>query len=301
MCARKTARYSTYPTVDLQPHLASIFGPLRPHVCRRQIWGDSQATFPPVWKALPPVRVPPEAKGRGGRHCLCRNCSWASESSPHPTDINTFHCTYGHAHEVLLKITAEQQRVNLSRKLHECRRCSMAKGLRKPIATSTPTRADTLCPSRAPAVTVSYLRREEYTAGEGGSGEGASGEGASSQGGGRMETLDSKSDLDTTEGWPPVPPATRKAPAAEPEVGVAGVRKATPRHHQSSPGGSISVASTAAVVTTAATTTAPAVTAATTTTAGTFSRPWRDLRWTWRFSASSPNCKADAWGPSRGA
>ena len=35
----------------------------------------------------------------------------------------------------------------------------MAKGLRKPIATSTHTRAGTLCPSRAPAATASYCRR----------------------------------------------------------------------------------------------------------------------------------------------
>ena len=31
-----------------------------------------------------------------------------------PTDTNTFHCTYGHTHEVLLKKTAELQGVNLS-------------------------------------------------------------------------------------------------------------------------------------------------------------------------------------------
>ena len=49
--------------------------------------------------------------------------------------------------------------------------------------------------------------------------EGVSGEGASSQGRGRMEDLDSESsesNLDMTEVWPPVPPATREAPAAEP-------------------------------------------------------------------------------------
>ena len=31
-----------------------------------------------------------------------------------PTDINTFHCTYGHTHEGLLKKTTEQQGVKLS-------------------------------------------------------------------------------------------------------------------------------------------------------------------------------------------
>ena len=44
--------------------------------------------------------------------------------------------------------------------------------------------------------------------GESTAGEGASGEGASNQGGGRMENLDSESDLDMMEVWPPVPPAT---------------------------------------------------------------------------------------------
>ena len=51
-----------------------------------------------------------------------------------PTDINLFHCTYGHTHEALHKQTAMQQGVSLSGELHECRGCSMAKGLRKPIA-----------------------------------------------------------------------------------------------------------------------------------------------------------------------
>ena len=59
-----------------------------------------------------------------------------------PTDINLFHCTYGHTHEALLEQTAKQQGVNLSGELHECRGCSMAKGLRKPIASSTDTRED---------------------------------------------------------------------------------------------------------------------------------------------------------------
>ena len=34
---------------------------------------------------------------------------------------------------------------------------------------------------------------------------------------------------------------------------------------------------------------------------GTFQRSWGDLRGTWRFSASSPHCKAYAGGPSSGA
>ena len=52
--------------------------------------------------------------------------------------------------------------------------------------------------------------------GESTAGEGASGEGASCQGEGRVEDLDSESDLDMTEVWPPVPPSMCEAPAAEP-------------------------------------------------------------------------------------
>ena len=58
-----------------------------------------------------------------------------------PTDINILHCTFGHTHEVLLKKTATQQGIAYSRELRECRGCSMAKRLRKPIARSTHTRA----------------------------------------------------------------------------------------------------------------------------------------------------------------
>ena len=59
-----------------------------------------------------------------------------------PTDINILHCTFGHTHEVLLKKTATQQGIAYSGEPYECRGCSMAKGLRKPIARSTHTRAD---------------------------------------------------------------------------------------------------------------------------------------------------------------
>ena len=109
--------------------------------------------------------------------------------------------------------------------------------------------------------------------------------------------MNSESDLDNmTEVWPPVPAATREAPAVEPGVGAAGVRKATPQRHRSPLGGPVSVSSAAA-----ATTAVPAVTAVTATAAGTFPRPWGDLRGTWRFSASSLHRKAGARGPSRGA
>ena len=85
--------------------------------------------------------MPPKGERWGGRQCSCRNFSWASESS-HPTDINNFHCTYGNTHEVLLKKTAEQQEVNLSGELLKYQGCLVAKGLRKPIARSTHTRAE---------------------------------------------------------------------------------------------------------------------------------------------------------------
>ena len=93
-----------------------------------------------------------------------------------------------------------------------------------------------------------------------------------------MEDLDNEFDPDMTEVWPPVPPATREVPAAEPGAGAGGVRKATPRHNRSPPREPISVASMIAVVAAAATAAAaamiaaPAVTAATATTAGIFPR-----------------------------
>ncbi|CAM9826085.1 unnamed protein product, partial [Hapterophycus canaliculatus] len=62
-------------------------------------------------------------------------------TAPNGTDINEFHCTYGHAHEVLLKATAQQLGIKMSGTLRECYGCSMANSLAKPIARSTHTRA----------------------------------------------------------------------------------------------------------------------------------------------------------------
>ena len=96
-----------------------------------------------------------------------------------------------------------------------------------------------------------------------------------------MKGFDSESDLDMTEVWPPVLPATRKAPAVKPGAWAVGVRKATLRHHQSPPGGPVSVTSTEAVAAVAATTAAPAVTVPTSTTDGDLpalvGKPARDL------------------------
>ena len=73
----------------------------------------------------------------------CAVIATGKVKAPNPTtDINILHCTFGHAHEGLLKKTATQQGIAYSGELHECRGCSMAKGLRKPIARSTQTRAD---------------------------------------------------------------------------------------------------------------------------------------------------------------
>ena len=56
-------------------------------------------------------------------------------------DINVFHASYGHAHEVLLRATAKSLGVTLTGKLQPCYGCSLAKGLRKPIPSSSGVRA----------------------------------------------------------------------------------------------------------------------------------------------------------------
>ena len=108
----------------------------------------------------------PEAKGMVV-HTACTVIVPEQAKAPTtPTDINTFHCTYGYAHQVLLKKTAEQQGVNLSGEVHECRGYSTAKGLRKAIARSTHARAGTHCPSRAlTATTPDCQRRGVYSGG----------------------------------------------------------------------------------------------------------------------------------------
>ena len=248
--------------------------------------------FPLIGKLCRQYGYPPEAKSRVVDTACAVIAPGQAKAPTSPSDINTFHCTYGHTDEVLPRKTAEQQEVNLNRELHECRGCSMAKGLRKPIARSIHTGEDTLCPSRAPTATAPVVEEGDSTAGEG-----ASGEGTSNQDGGRMEDLNSESDLDNMmEVWPPVPPATREALAAEPGAGAAGVRKATPRHLRFPPGEPVSVVSTAAVAAAAAMTAVPAVTvvaavavttavlavtAVTATTAETFPHSWGDLRGTW--------------------
>ena len=112
--------------------------------------------FPLIGKLCLHYGYRSEAKGRRVDSACAVIAPGQAKVSTTPTDINTFHCTNGHAHEVLLKKKAEQQGVSLSGELPECRSCSMAKGLRKPIARPTHTRKGTLCPSSAPAATAPY-------------------------------------------------------------------------------------------------------------------------------------------------
>ena len=60
---------------------------------------------------------------------------------PPTVDINLFHASYGHAHEGLLRQTAKDLGVTLTGELQPCTGCSMAKGLRKGISSSTENRA----------------------------------------------------------------------------------------------------------------------------------------------------------------
>ena len=54
-----------------------------------------------------------------------------------PVDINDFHVAHAHAHEGALRKTAKQMGVTLEGKLHECKGCSLAKGIRMPIPSKT--------------------------------------------------------------------------------------------------------------------------------------------------------------------
>lgn len=59
-----------------------------------------------------------------------------------PTDINTYHNAHGHVHERMLRATAAQQGVELTKDpLRSCFGCSMSKGQVKPVKRSTDNRA----------------------------------------------------------------------------------------------------------------------------------------------------------------
>ena len=102
--------------------------------------GGGTVQFPLIGKLCCQYGYHPEATGRMV-DTGCAGFSPGQAKAPtNPTNIKIFHCTYGHTHEALLKQTAKQQGVSLSRELHECQGCSIAKGLRKPIFRSTDTR-----------------------------------------------------------------------------------------------------------------------------------------------------------------
>ncbi|CAB1100124.1 unnamed protein product [Ectocarpus sp. CCAP 1310/34] len=124
-----------------------------------------------------------------------------------PTDLNEYHLAHGHAHETLLRITAEQQGVQLTDgPLLPCLGCSMSKGHVKPVQKSTSTSA--LLP----------LADDD----EGGEGESRAD--ASRQGWGGEIDSESESDLDVMEARGPgqaTPFVGEEAPTA-PGNGIPG-------------------------------------------------------------------------------
>ena len=58
-----------------------------------------------------------------------------------PGGINAFHAAHAHAHEGALRKTAKQMSVTLKGELHECKGCSMAKGIRMSVPSKTHGRA----------------------------------------------------------------------------------------------------------------------------------------------------------------
>ena len=134
--------------VELQPHLLPSLA-LKSHSytgdndeVSLKLKGGKTVHFSLIGKLCRQYGYRSEAKGRVVDTACAVIAPEQAKAPTTPTDMNTFHCTYGHAHKVLLKKTAEQQDVNLIGELYECRGCSMAKELRKPISRSTHTTAD---------------------------------------------------------------------------------------------------------------------------------------------------------------
>ena len=121
------------PLFKLQPCLTHLLGTRRPPICRRVERGNSQAkrgrdgAIPLNQKLCRQYWYRPEATGRMVDTACAIIAPGQAKAPTTPTDINLFHCTYGHTHETLLKQTAKQQGVSLLRKL---------------VARSTNTRAD---------------------------------------------------------------------------------------------------------------------------------------------------------------
>ncbi|CAB1118432.1 unnamed protein product [Ectocarpus sp. CCAP 1310/34] len=125
----------------------------------------------------------------------------------HPTDLNEYHLAHGHAHETLLRITAEQQGVQLTDgPLLPCLDCSMSKVQVKPVQKSTSTRA------------LPPLAHGE----EGGEGESRADASRQDWGGGRDS--ESESDLNVMEARAPglATPFVREEAPTAPGNGIPG-------------------------------------------------------------------------------
>ena len=59
-----------------------------------------------------------------------------------PVDSNAFHVAHDHAHEGALRKKTNQMGANLKGKLHECKGCSMAKGICTSMSSKTDNRKD---------------------------------------------------------------------------------------------------------------------------------------------------------------
>ena len=103
--------------------------------------GGETVFFPLVGKLYRQYGYRPEAVGSMADTACATIAPGKAKAPTTPIDINILQCTFGHTHEVLLEKMVTQQEIAYSRELHECQGCSMAKGLRKPIARSTYTRA----------------------------------------------------------------------------------------------------------------------------------------------------------------
>ena len=103
--------------------------------------GGEIVCFPLVGKVSRQCGYRPKATGSMVDTACATIAPGKAKAPTTPTDINILLCTFVHTHEVLLKQTATQQGIAYSGELDECRGCSMAKGLRRPIARSTHTRA----------------------------------------------------------------------------------------------------------------------------------------------------------------
>ena len=102
--------------------------------------GGGRVFFPKIGRLPCQLGFRPEAES-SSLETACAIIAPGKAKAPATADINVFHCTHGHAHEVLLRKTAAQLGVQLTGELHECRGCSMAKGIRKSTSKATTSRA----------------------------------------------------------------------------------------------------------------------------------------------------------------